>query len=273
MAVWLITGASRGLGRVWARAALERGDRVAATARDVVALDDLVTKFGDQVLPLRLDVEDRTRAFACVAEAARHFGRLDIVVNCAGYAHFGFVEELSEADIRRQMEVNFFGALWVTQAALPVMRRQRAGHIVQVSSVGGVTARQMLGGYNASKWALEGMSQALSMEVAPFGIRITILEPGAFATDATGDSAGHSEPVDAYAARRDEITSAFRTQLSGVAAPPEATVPALFAVVDSDDPPLRMFLGARGLPLVRADYASRIATWEAWQAVSESAST
>ena len=137
--VWFITGTSRGFGREWAIAALERGDKVAATARDTATLDDLVDKYGDAMLPIQLDVTDRAADFAAVKQAHEHFGRLDIVVNNAGYGQFGFIEELSEQDARDQIETNVFGALWVTQAALPYLRAQRSGHIIQVSSIGGIT--------------------------------------------------------------------------------------------------------------------------------------
>src|SRR5262249_11230245 len=140
MKVWFITGASRGFGREWSIAALERGDRVAATARDTSTLDDLVAAHGDQLLPLQLDVTDRRADFAAVAAAAAHFGRLDVVVNNAGYGQFGMVEELSEVEARDQIETNLFGALWITQAALPILREQRSGHILQVSSIGGISA-------------------------------------------------------------------------------------------------------------------------------------
>jgi NAD(P)-dependent dehydrogenase (short-subunit alcohol dehydrogenase family) len=168
---WFITGSSRGFGREWAIAALERGDAVAATARDTSTLDDLTDRFGDSVLPLKLDVTDRSAAFAAVRQAHDRFGRLDVVVNNAGYGQFGMVEEISEQEARDQIETNLFGALWVTQAALPFLRAQGSGHILQVSSIGGVTAFPNVGMYHASKWALEGISQALAQEVAAFGIR------------------------------------------------------------------------------------------------------
>src|SRR3984885_12286023 len=158
---WFITGTSRGFGREWTIAALARGDRVAGTARDLGTLDDLVQEYGDALLPLALDVTDREAAFDTVRRAHEHFGRLDIVVNNAGYGHFGMMEEISEQEARAQLETNLFGALWVTQAALPFLREQRSGHIVQVSSVGGISAFPNVGIYHASKWALEGFSQAL----------------------------------------------------------------------------------------------------------------
>ena len=140
--VWFITGTSRGFGREWAIAALERGDKVAATARNTATLDDLAAKFGEALLPIQLDVTDRDADFAAVKQAHDHFGRLDIVVNNAGYGHFGFIEELTEQEARDQIETDLFGALWVTQAALPYLRAQRSGHIIQVSSIGGITAFQ-----------------------------------------------------------------------------------------------------------------------------------
>jgi NAD(P)-dependent dehydrogenase (short-subunit alcohol dehydrogenase family) len=173
MRVWFVTGASRGLGRKFAITALERGDLVAATARNTDTLADLVDTYGDAVLPMRLDVTYRAAAVGAVDRAHDHFGRLDVVVNNAGSGQYGFVEELSEAELRAQMETNFFGAVWVTQAALPHLRARGRGHIVQVSSIGGVTAFPNLAGYHASKWALEGFSQSLAQEVEPFGIRVT----------------------------------------------------------------------------------------------------
>ena len=184
---WFITGTSRGFGREWAIAALERGDNVAATARDISTLDDLVQTHGDRLMPIALDVTDRDADLAAVQQAHERFGRLDVVVNNAGYGHFGFVEELSEADVRNQLETNFFGALWVTQAALPIMREQGSGHIIQVSSIGGISAFPIVGAYHASKWALEGLSQSLAQEVAPFGIHVTLIEPGGFSTDWASD--------------------------------------------------------------------------------------
>jgi NAD(P)-dependent dehydrogenase (short-subunit alcohol dehydrogenase family) len=156
--VWLITGTSRGFGREWAKAALERGDQVAATARDVASLDDLVATYGDAVMPIALDVTDRDADFAAVAAAHERFGRLDVVVNNAGYGHFGFVEEVTEQEARAQIETNLFGALWITQAALPFLLAQGSGHIIQVSSIGGISAFPIVGLYHASKWALEGFS-------------------------------------------------------------------------------------------------------------------
>ena len=203
--VWFITGTSKGFGRIWAEAALERGDRVVATARNASTLTDLVERYGDNVLALKLDVTDKPAVEAAIARAHEHFGRLDVVVNNAGYGLFGMVEEVSEADARAQLETNLFGALWVTQAALPIMREQRSGHIIQVSSIGGVNAFPMVGLYHASKWGLEGMSQALAQEVAGFGIKVTLVEPTGFSTDWSGPSSVQSEQIPAYAEFREQV--------------------------------------------------------------------
>jgi NAD(P)-dependent dehydrogenase (short-subunit alcohol dehydrogenase family) len=263
---WLITGTSRGFGREWAQAALERGDRVAATARDTSTLDDLVETHGDKILPIALDVTDRAADFAAVAQAHEHFGRLDVVVNNAGYGQFGMIEELSEEEARAQIETNLFGALWITQAALPFMREQAGGHIIQVSSIGGISAFPTVGIYHASKWGLEGFSQALAQEVAGFGIKVTLIEPGGFSTDWSGSSAGRATPLPAYDDLR-ERAQAWRAS-RGAPGDPTATAGAVLKIVDADDPPLRVFLGESPLRIATADYESRLATWNEWQPVS-----
>ncbi|MEY9211721.1 SDR family NAD(P)-dependent oxidoreductase [Thermobifida halotolerans] len=266
--VWFITGASRGFGRVWARAALERGDRVAAGVRTVSALDELVERHGDAVLPLRLDVSDREAVHAAVAAAHRRFGRLDVVVNNAGYGLFGPVENVTEQQARDQMDTNFFGTLWVTQAVLPVLRAQRGGHIVQVSSIAGLASWPMLGLYHASKWAIEGMSDALAQEVSPFGVHVTLLEPGPYRTDWRGSSAVWAEPGEAYA----ESVRAMRDTSAGISpGDPEDTVKPLFDIVDAPHPPLRCLLGAWALDTVRKTYEERLRTWRRWDGAAGAA--
>ena len=265
--VWFITGTSRGFGREWAIAALDRGDKVAATARNTQSLDDLVQKYGDSILPLALDVTDKAAVDAAVEIAHEAFGRIDIAINNAGYGQFGLIEELSEDEIRIQMETNFFGAFWVTQAVLPIMREQRSGHIIQVSSIGGISAFPNIGAYNASKWALEGMSQALSQEVADFGIFVTLIEPGGFATDWGGASAQHATENPAYDDFRAKA-AAERASRNSTPGDPEATRGAILQIVDADRPPLRIFFGSAPINIAKADYASRILVWEDWQPVS-----
>ncbi|MFE2854395.1 SDR family oxidoreductase [Streptomyces lavendulae] len=266
--IWFITGASRGFGREWAIAALERGDSVAATARDLSTLGDLRDKYGERLLPLRLDVTDRDADFAAVRQAHERFGRLDVVVNNAGYGHFGMIEELTEAEARAQLETNLFGALWVTQAALPFLREQGSGHILQVSSIGGVSAFPLVGIYHASKWALEGMSQALAQEVAAFGIKVTLIEPGGFATDWAGSSSSTSEPLPAYADLHQDVQEQRRKRV-GTPGDPTASAAAVLKIVDADEPPLRCFFGSAPLGIAKADYEQRLAVWEKWQPVAD----
>ncbi|OBK93368.1 short-chain dehydrogenase/reductase [Mycobacterium asiaticum] len=266
--VWFITGTSRGFGREWAAAALKRGDKVAATARNTATLDDLVSQYGDAVLPIQLDVTDREADFAAVKRAHDHFGRLDIVVNNAGYGQFGFIEELTEQEARDQIETNVFGALWITQAALPYLRAQGSGHIIQVSSIGGISAFPDVGIYHASKWALEGFSQALAQEVAPFGVHVTLIEPGGFDTDWSGSSSKRATRLPDYAdvhAAQDE----WRKRRWAKPGDPSASAAAVLKVVDAENPPLRVFFGAGPLQIAKEDYENRLRTWEEWQPVAE----
>ncbi|WP_433580190.1 SDR family NAD(P)-dependent oxidoreductase [Nocardia brasiliensis] len=262
--VWFITGVSRGLGREWAAAALERGDRVAGTARDLTALAGQAGEFPETFLPLRLDVTDRTGVHAAVEQAVQHFGHLDIVVNNAGFAQFGMVEELTEEQIRAELETNLLGPLWVTQAVLPYLRTRGAGHIIQVSSVWGLLAAANTGAYSASKWALEGLSQSLADEVAGFGIHVTVLEPASYDTGFALTRFTTANAV--YDAARAAID--YSGQPLGA---PRATRSALLAVVDADKPPRRLLLGQGALRYVTTEYEARMAQWREWASVSEAA--
>ena len=241
---------------------------MAATARDTATLDDLAEKYGDRFLPLQLDVTDRDADFAAVQQAHERFGRLDVVVNNAGYGHFGLVEELTEDEARAQLETNLFGALWVTQAALPILRAQGSGHILQVSSIGGISAFPLVGIYHASKWALEGISQALAQEVADFGIKVTLIEPGGFSTDWAGSSAKRSQELPDYAEfhKKAQEQRARRTSEPG---DPRASAAAVLRIVDAENPPLRCFFGKAPLGIAENDYAARLETWREWQDVAE----
>jgi NAD(P)-dependent dehydrogenase (short-subunit alcohol dehydrogenase family) len=261
---WFITGASTGFGRLWTEAALERGERVAATVRDLAVLDGLAARHPDTLLPIELDVTDREGVFAAVARAQRHFGRLDVVVNNAGYGHFGMVEELGERELRQQLETNFFGAVWVTQAALPILRAQRGGHLLQITSEGGVRAYPGIGAYHASKWALEGISESLRQEVAAFGVHVTCVEPGPYATDWLSRGSRQSAESPDYAPVRAASAAEF------VIGDPAATAPAILELVEAEEPPARLVLG-RTLPEIEEIYRERLATWDAWRAVSERA--
>jgi NAD(P)-dependent dehydrogenase (short-subunit alcohol dehydrogenase family) len=264
--VWFITGTSKGFGRVWAEAALERGDRVVATARDAGTLTPLAERYGDDVLALSLDVQDKAAIDAAVKRAHERFGRLDVVVNNAGYGLFGTIEEVTEEQARDQIETNLFGALWVTKAVLPILREQGAGHIIQVSTIGGVNAFPGIGMYHASKWGLEGFSQALAAEVAGFGIKVTIVEPAGFSTDWRGPSAVVAEPMPEYEEIRNyrAARAAETTNELWVPGDPQATGPAILELVDADEPPLRTFFGTGTLDMIREEYAKRIENWENW---------
>lgn len=263
-----ITGASKGFGRIWAEAFLKRGDKVAATARNIDTLRDLAAQYPDTLLPIRLDVNDRAASFAAVNKAAQHFGSLDVVINNAGYGLFGAIEETSEQEARDQIETNVFGLLWVTQAAIPVMRAQGGGHILQISSVLGVATLPVLGLYNASKWAVEGLSETLASEVKDFGIKVTLVEPNGFSTDWGGASATHTTTLPEYEGVKQAFYAGLTPESTGQ---PEATAEAILKLVDTENPPLRLFLGKVGLPWVSQLYAERLATWEAWKDVANAA--
>jgi NAD(P)-dependent dehydrogenase (short-subunit alcohol dehydrogenase family) len=271
--VWFVTGSSRGLGRNFVEAALSRGDKVAATARNTTSLDDLVAAYGDAVLPLAMDVTDKAAVFESVRRAEEHFGRLDVIVNNAGYAQIGAIEELTERELRDQMETNLFGAVWVVQAALPYLRAQGSGHIVQLSSAAGLIAMPLGGAYHASKWALEGLNEALAHEVAGFGIKVTVIEPGGFATR----SGNNPDPLDnGHMAELNPAYDGLRRRLGEVAGrqpagDPAAAARTLCKIVDSDDPPLRVLFGQGFYPMIQQAYADRLKTWADWQDLSAEA--
>jgi NAD(P)-dependent dehydrogenase (short-subunit alcohol dehydrogenase family) len=267
--VWFITGAGRGFGRMWAVAALQRGDRVAAMARDIAALAPLVEEFGDAILPLALDVTRRDAVFAAVAQAQAAFGRLDIVMSVAGYGHQGAVEEITEAEARAQFDTNLFGTMWVSQAALPFFRAQGSGHLVTVSSVLGVCAIPNFGLYCASKFAVEGLLDSLSQEVAPLGVHVTLIEPGGYATDFNNPSSSkQSVHMPAYDNVRAGLSAAFAGYEFGN---PAATSAAILQLVDSPAPPLRLALGLGTLPQIEGAYEAKLATWRSWQSVAVAA--
>lgn len=267
--VWFITGASRGFGRIWAEAALTRGDKVAATARTLADVADLKERFGDAVLLMPLDVTDGDQVRYVVQQAHAHFGKLDVVLNNAGYSLVGTVEEASEADVRTLFDTNYFGMLWVIQAALPLLRQQGNGHILGVSSSLGIEAMPLIGFYCATKWAVEALHESLAKEVKGFGIQVTLIEPGAYATDFGSPSSLKITPgIDAYADLRKRIFGGLSSADRG---DPQATAEAILKIVDSENPPLRFALGSSVLPMARDTYAGRLATWEAWEAVSNSA--
>ena len=264
---WFITGASRGFGRIWAEAALQRGDRVTATARKLADVADLRERFGDAVLPLALDVTDSEQVHHVVHQAYTHFGRLDVLVNNAGVSLFAATEEASDEQIRDLFDANYLGMVRVLRAAMPLLRKQGSGHILGVSSGLGITAMPLIGFYCATKWAVEALHESLAQEVKAFGLKVTLVEPGAYATD-FGKSSQIANAMEPYAAFRKQ----FLTQLADVEqGDPEATAEAILKLVDADNPPLRLGLGTSILPRARAAYAERLKAWEAWEDVSNAA--
>ena len=267
--VWFITGASRGFGRIWADAALKRGDKVAATARKLDSIADLKEKYGENVLTLELDVTKPEQAKSAVEQAHAHFGRLDIVLNNAGYSLVGTIEESSADDIRALYETNIIGPVSVIQAALPLLRKQGGGHILGTSSNLGHVTLPVIGYYASSKWAFEAIHESLAEEVKQFGIKVTIIEPGAYATEfGSQESLKFSQGLDIYTDFKQEFFGTLKDMERG---DPNATPEAIFQIVDAEQPPLRFFLGNQCLPWVRKAYEERLATWEAWEEVSNSA--
>jgi len=255
--VWFVTGASRGFGRVWAEAALARGDRAVVTARDAASVADLADRHGDRVLALSLEVTDRAAVLAAVRRGLEEFGRLDVVVANAGHGLFGAVEETTEAAARRQLEVNVLGVVWLLQAVAPVLRAQQGGRVLLTSSFGGLVSFPTAGLYGASKYAVEGLGESFALEMADFDVRVTLVEPAAYATDFMGTSE-QTEAMPAYDGARRRTGEFFEQMPPG---DPAHTARAVLEVVDADEPPLRLLLGAHVLPVVLDTYEERISTW------------
>lgn len=268
--VWFITGTSTGFGRELAEAALAAGHSVAATARRPETVAALADRYGEAVLPLRLDVTDAGSIAQAVEAARAKFGRIDVLVNNAGYGMVGAVEETSDAELRRIFDTNFFGAMAVTRAVLPVLRAQGSGHILNVSSVGGLTALfPAFGAYCATKFALEAESEALSLELAPFGVHVTIVEPGAFRTEFGGAAnARPAAPVEAY---REQVgaVAAWMEGISGKQpGDPKKAAEAMLRVTESAKPPLRLLLGGDALAAARQKMDILKADFDAWEEVT-----
>jgi len=265
-----ITGASRGFGKIWVESFLKRGDKVAATSRDINSLLSLSNEYPHTFLPLQLDITDKAEVIKVVNKAKTHFGGLDVVINNAGYGLFGTVEEVSEQDAKDVINANILGTLWVTQAALPIFRAQKSGHIIQLSSVLGLWTLPTLGIYSATKFAVEGFSDALAQEVAGLGIKVTLVEPNGYTTDFGGASAVGSDSIADY-----DSLKASLEGIEGLTADdygdPEATVDAIHKLVDSENPPLRFFLGKVGLPKTKRVYNERMEEWNSWNDVAVAA--
>jgi NAD(P)-dependent dehydrogenase (short-subunit alcohol dehydrogenase family) len=267
--VWFITGCSSGIGRALAERVLEHGHRCVATARNPAGISDIVRAYPGTSLALGLDVTDDKQRQDAVVKAEEAFGRIDVLVNNAGHGYSAAIEEGEEDDIRRMFETNFFALAAMTRRVLAGMRARGSGHIVNISSVGGLVGNPASGYYNATKFAVEGMSQALAKEVGPLGIRVTLIEPGPVRTDFQGRSMTTvAKPIDAYAhtagARRAQLLESSGKQ----AGDPARAADAIMQIVESDDPPLHLVLGKIGVKRVRAELLDVLRSLDAWEAVS-----
>jgi NAD(P)-dependent dehydrogenase (short-subunit alcohol dehydrogenase family) len=268
---WLVTGASRGLGRAVTSTVLDAGEHVVAAVRDPASVSDLLACHPSSLTVVALDVARRADVFAAVARAQAVTGGIDVLVNNAGYGLAGAVEEVSEQQVRDLLDVNLLGALWCVQAVLPGMRERGSGHIFQLSSVAGLRAYPNLGLYCASKWALEGFSDALADEVAPFGIGVTIVEPGEFRTQWSAGSLDRAQPLAAY----DDVLAKRRHGLSGAFADvqpgdPSRIGPALLEVLRAPAPPRRLLLGNGAIDSIPQVYQERLAGWAQWEKLARS---
>lgn len=268
--VWLITGCTRGLGRALAEAVLADGDQLVATARNPSQLNALSDQYGDQVQPIALDVTDPAAARDAVRTAVDGFGRLDVLVNNAGYADVAAIEDISEEDFRAQIDANFYGVVNLSRAALPTMREQGRGHIVQVSSVGSRVASIGLGAYQAAKWAVSGFSAVLAREVAPFGIRITSVEPGGLRTDWAGSSMSELPISEPYRPVIDPAVQRLRQGSGNQPGDPARAAQAIIRITTVDDPPLRLLLGTDAVAAASAAAEALAASDARWRELSES---
>ncbi len=257
---WFVTGSSRGLGRALAQAVVAAGERLCATARDPAALVGLVEAGGERVLALPLDVTDEEAAHRVVEAAVERFGRVDVVVNNAGYGDVAPIEDTDLASFRAQVETNLFGVVNVTKAAIPLFRTQRRGHFLQVSSIGGRTGATGRGPYSAAKFGVEGFSEVLAIEMKPFGVHVTIVEPGGFRTDFAGSSTRIAEGNPAYAETVGQVAAMQRAYDGKQPGDPERAARAMMTVVSAKAPPLRLVLGsdayARAGPATRRGWPS-----------------
>lgn len=266
--IWFITGCSSGFGRALTEAVLEHGDSVVATARQPQRLEDLAIQFGNRILILPLDVTQSTDIQVAVQQAINTFGQIDVLVNNAGYGVFGAVEEVNDQDVRRQFETNVYGALNVTRAVLPHLRRQRSGHILNISSSGGFVGFAGAGIYCASKFALEGWSEALAKEVATLGIHVTIVEPGAFRTAFNGKLISPQQAIADYAETSAQMLEWLRQMDGQQPGDPKKAAVAMIEVVKHPNPPLRLVLGADTLEVIHAKLEAVAADLEAWKDIS-----
>ena len=264
--VWFITGCSTGFGRNLAMEALQQGNQVAVTSRNTDDVKDIVAQYPDAAIAIKLDVTDAEQVTAAVKQAQERFGRIDVLVNNAGIGYFGAIEESEEPEIRRMFEINFFGLASVTNAVLPIMRAQRSGHIVNISSIGGLVAFPGVGFYNATKFAVTGYSEALAKETAALGIKVTVVAPSGFRTDWAGRSANNTKNIiEDYAATAHANQNTIRGYSGNQPGDPVRAAKAIIKAVESDNPPVRLLLGAGALKGIRnkiTELQLDVDTWE-----------
>lgn len=266
--VWLITGSARGLGRELAKAVLDGGQRLVATARTPEDLQDLVDRYGERVRAVKLDVSDEAAARNAVAVAISQFKRLDVVVNNAGYANVNAFEDMSPEDFRAQIETNFFGVVNVTRAALPVMREQRGGHIIQISSLGDRIATPGVSAYQSAKWAVGGFSEVLAREVSPLGIHVTVVEPGSMSTDWSGSSMRVGDIRDDYQPSVGELVRLRNSLRSSAQSDPAKVAKAILQVAAEPRPPMRLLAGSDAVFMASIAAEARAKEDEKWRALS-----
>lgn len=270
--VWFITGCSTGFGRYLAIEALEKGYKVVVTARNTNDVQDIVAPYPETAIVVKLDVTDTASIKCSVATAIEKFGQIDVLVNNAGIGYFGAIEESEEAEVRRMFEINVFGLAHMTQAVLPIMRKQRSGHILNIASIGGLRSFPGVGFYNATKYAVDGLSEALSKEVAPLGIKVTIVAPSGFRTDWAGRSANDSKIViEDYAITAGKNKGDIRGYSGNQPGDPVRAAKAMIQVVETENPPMRLLLGAAALKGARLKLEELKQDFDTWAAVSEGA--
>lgn len=264
--VWIITGCSTGFGRELAKQTLAKGYRVAVTARNPDDIQDIVADYPDTALALQLDVTKPEQIKSAVKQLEDKFGKIDVLVNNAGIGYFGAIEESEEDEVRRMFEINYFGLVNVTNEVLPIMRKQRSGHIINIASIAGLVGFPAVGHYNGTKFAVDGMSEALAKEVDPLGIKVTIISPSGFRTDWAGRSANESDKtIDDYSQTAEENKNNIRNASGNQAGDPERAAEAIIKVTETDNPPLRLLLGEAALKNARQKLETLKEDFDAWE--------
>lgn len=266
--VWFITGSSRGLGRSLTEAVLAKGDNVAATARNPKSLAALVQKYPDQVYPVQLDVMNKDQIASAVEQTIAHFGRIDVLVNNAGFGIIGATEAFTDEQVRSQLETNLYAPIEVTRAVLPHMRKQRSGRILQISSIGGRVGSAGLSMYQAAKFGLGGFSEVLAKEVAPLGIHVTSVEPGGFRTDWAGDSMTYAAPVEGYETTVGQRVDFFKSGEIVPMGDPDKAAQVMIDLAEHPEPPVHLILGSEAVGILKQADAARQAEFEKWIPVS-----